>query len=135
MSDINRVLAARDAVLQHNATLRSIAPSGGANSATASAFAARLDTALTALPAPSPPTGVQPVEPTGFANTVQNALVKVNETLEREDVATEAYERGETTDVAAVVLQQQRASVEFEATLQVRNKLLAAYRDIMNMPI
>lgn len=135
MSDINRVLAARDAVLQRNAALRSIAPTNGTNPATSSVFAARLDTALTALPALPPPSGIQPVEPTGFANTVQTALVKVNETLEREDVATEAYERGETTDVAAVVLQQQQASVEFEATLQVRNKLLAAYRDIMNMPV
>ncbi|WP_296223097.1 flagellar hook-basal body complex protein FliE, partial [uncultured Sphingomonas sp.] len=35
----------------------------------------------------------------------------------------------------AVALIQSRASITFEATLQVRNKLLSAYRDIMNMPI
>lgn len=45
------------------------------------------------------------------------------------------YERGETTDIATVALMQSRASITFEATLQVRNKLLSAYRDIMNMPI
>jgi flagellar hook-basal body complex protein FliE len=91
---------------------------------------------MTALPSPQPASGIQPSEaPASFVNTVQTALAKVNETLEREDVATEAYERGETTDVAAVVLQQQQASVAFEATLQVRNKLLTAYQDIMNMPI
>src|SRR3546814_3070268 len=50
-----------------------------------------------------------------------NAVVaKVNETQEQEDVVTEAYERGETTDIATVALTQSRASITFEATLQVR---------------
>ncbi|MCZ4341409.1 flagellar hook-basal body complex protein FliE [Sphingomonadaceae bacterium G21617-S1] len=130
MTDITRILAARDAVLQRNAALRNIAPAGG-TPVRAEAFAAKLNTALTALPMQTatvlPPTDVVP--------TVQAALARVNDTLEREDVATEAYERGETTDIAAVMLQQQRASVAFETTLQVRNKLLAAYQDIMKMPV
>jgi flagellar hook-basal body complex protein FliE len=50
-------------------------------------------------------------------------------------VATEAYERGETNDIATVALMQARTSVSFEATLQVRNKLLSAYKDIMSMPV
>jgi flagellar hook-basal body complex protein FliE len=33
------------------------------------------------------------------------------------------------------MLTQQQASIQFEATLQVRNKLLTAYKDIMNMSI
>ena len=49
--------------------------------------------------------------------------------------ADSAFERGETTDIATVMLAKQKASVSFEATLQVRNKLLSAYRDIMNMPV
>ena len=48
---------------------------------------------------------------------------------------TEAYERGETTDIAAVMLARQQASLGFEATLQVRNRLLTAYKDIMSMPV
>ena len=48
---------------------------------------------------------------------------------------TESYERGETTDIAAVMLQREQASVGFQATLQVRNKLLSAYKDIMSMPV
>ena len=47
----------------------------------------------------------------------------------------EAYERGETTDIAAVMLSRQQASIGFEATLQVRNRLLTAYKDIMSMPV
>ena len=59
----------------------------------------------------------------------------MNSLQEQEDVATESYERGETTDIATVALIQQRASVSFEATLQVRNKVLSAYKDIMNMAL
>src|SRR3546814_7102551 len=70
-----------------------------------------------------------------ISDTLNSVVAKVNETQEQEDVVTEAYERGETTDIATVALIQSRASITFEATLQVRNKLLSAYRDIMNMPI
>ena len=69
------------------------------------------------------------------SSLVSGVVAKVNETQQREDVATEAYERGETNDIATVALIQNRASVAFEATLQVRNKLLSAYKDIMNMPL
>ena len=36
---------------------------------------------------------------------------------------------------AAVMLQREQASIGFQATLQVRNKLLSAYKDIMSMPV
>jgi flagellar hook-basal body complex protein FliE len=44
-----------------------------------------------------------------------------------------AYERGQVTDIAQVMLARQEAGVAVEATLQVRNKLLNAYQDIMRM--
>lgn len=85
---------------------------------------------------PTAPPGVTPTAPvSNFADILNAVVAKVNETQEQEDVVTEAYERGETTDIATVALIQSRASITFEATLQVRNKLLSAYRDIMNMPI
>jgi len=34
-----------------------------------------------------------------------------------------------------VVLSMQKSSLSFEATLQVRNKVLKAYEDILNMPV
>ena len=46
-----------------------------------------------------------------------------------------SYERGDTTDIASVMLAREQASVGFQATLQVRNKLLSAYKDIMSMPV
>lgn len=47
--------------------------------------------------------------------------------------ASAAFERGEENDIARVMLARQRASIAFEATLQIRNKLVSAYRDIMAM--
>lgn len=73
--------------------------------------------------------------PATFEDTLKTIVGKVNEAQEAEDLATERYERGETTDIATVALMQNRASVSFEATLQVRNKLLSAYKDIMSMPL
>jgi flagellar hook-basal body complex protein FliE len=46
-----------------------------------------------------------------------------------------AFERGEQVPLTDVVLKMQKASLSFEATLQVRNKVLKAYEDIMNMPV
>jgi flagellar hook-basal body complex protein FliE len=46
-----------------------------------------------------------------------------------------AFERGEDVPLTDVVLSMQKSSLAFEATLQVRNKVLKAYEDIMNMPV
>jgi flagellar hook-basal body complex protein FliE len=72
---------------------------------------------------------------TGFGDAFKTAIAEVNSLQSQSAAATEAYERGETTDIAAVMLARQQASIGFEATLQVRNKLLAAYKDIMSMPV
>lgn len=108
------VMALRNTILQRNAALREAASTPGTN------------VLGRAEGAPATPS---------FAATLQTALDKVNALQEQEDVATEAYERGETTDIATVALMQQRASVSFEATLQVRNKVLSAYKDIMSMAV
>lgn len=77
----------------------------------------------------------QPAGPASFADTLESALSQVNGAQNRASELSAAYERGETVDIAKVMLARQEASVGFEATLQVRNKLLTAYRDIMSMPV
>lgn len=71
----------------------------------------------------------------GFADTLKGALDSVNTSQTRAAELGEAYQRGEVTDVAKVMLARQEAGVAFEATLQVRNKLLSAYQDIMRMGV
>ena len=74
-------------------------------------------------------------KPSSFTDTLNSALSQVNDGQQQASKLSESYERGETVDIAKVMLARQQASVGFEATLQVRNKLLAAYKDIMSMPV
>ena len=48
---------------------------------------------------------------------------------------TKDFELGRETDLSKVMVQQQVSSLGFQLTLNVRNKLLGAYKDIMNMPV
>jgi flagellar hook-basal body complex protein FliE len=70
-----------------------------------------------------------------FGSAISAALQQVNAQQARASDLSEAYERGDTHDIVSVMIERQKASLGFETTLQVRNKLLSAYRDIMNMPV
>lgn len=73
--------------------------------------------------------------PSSFTQTLSDAVQAVNTQQAKASNLSAAYERGETHDIVSVMVERQKASLGFEATLQVRNKLLSAYRDIMNMPV
>lgn len=71
----------------------------------------------------------------GFAGALKSAIDGVGQTQAKSEAITNAYQKGEVTDVASVMLARQEAGVAFEATLQVRNRLLSAYQDIMRMGV
>lgn len=71
----------------------------------------------------------------GFGATLDKAVASVNSQQATAAQMAEAYERGRTDDLAAVMIERQKSALAFQATLQTRNKLLSAYRDIMNMPV
>jgi|SRR5690554_796380 len=72
----------------------------------------------------------------GFSEVMSNAVSKVNELQNHAGSMAESYQRGDANvDITDVMIASQKASVSFEAAVQVRNKLVEAYRDIMNMPI
>jgi flagellar hook-basal body complex protein FliE len=78
---------------------------------------------------------IAPAQGPDFAGALKSAVTSVNAMQAKAGAISESYERGETTDIAAVMLAREQSSVGFQATLQVRNKLLSAYRDIMSMPV
>lgn len=91
--------------------------------------------AHTGLPGPLPVASGGPQQD-GFASMVRHALSDLNRSqVHAADLRT-AYETG-TTDLPLtdVVLAMQKSSLAFEATLQMRNKVLKAYDDIMSMPV
>lgn len=71
----------------------------------------------------------------GFTDMVRNAVSEVNQVQMHSRELQTAYERGEPIPLHEVVLGMQQSSLAFEATLQVRNKVLKAYEDILNMPV
>lgn len=78
------------------------------------------------------PGATAPAQP-DFGATLKGALEQVNTAQSRASELAAAYERGEVTDIAQVMIARQESGIAFEATLQVRNKLLSAYQDIMRM--
>lgn len=112
--DSNSLLAMRSAILEKNSALQRAAGLGQAGASGAAD---------------------SPAEAKDFGDALRSALTEVNALQAQAGAVTDAYERGETTDIAAVMLARQKASIGFEATMQVRNKLLSAYKDIMSMPV
>ena len=70
-----------------------------------------------------------------FSDAIKASLNSVNDLQNKADKTVDAYERGEGVPLTDVVLNMQKSSIAFEATLQVRNKVLKAYEDILNMPV
>jgi flagellar hook-basal body complex protein FliE len=80
-------------------------------------------------------TRVNTAKTPNFIESVKTMIDKVNEADVIADSLGEAYQSGEDVPLSDVVLSMQKASLSFEATLQVRNKVVKAYEEIMNMPV
>jgi flagellar hook-basal body complex protein FliE len=72
---------------------------------------------------------------TGFGDMIRQTIENVNEKQKIAKDLESAYMSGEPVPLTDVVLAMQKSSLSFEATLQVRNKVLKAYEDILNMPV
>ena len=66
---------------------------------------------------------------------MNDAIDAVAESQNKASQITKDYELGKETDLTKVVMQQQVANIAFQLTLNVRNKVLSSYKDIMNMPV
>lgn len=88
------------------------------------------------LGAGTAPAAVEKGAPGSFGDLLKTAIDKVNETQTEAKNLSLAYERGEPgVDLPQVMIGLQKASVSFQAMVQVRNRLVSAYEDISKMPI
>ena len=102
----------RAAVLEKNAALRELATAVPSTSGTGAA-----------------------TSPNDFAGILRTAVGQVDALSHNAERASTAIETGASHDIAGAMIARQKAALGFEATLQVRNKLLSAYQDVMNMPL
>ncbi|MBS1159873.1 MAG: Flagellar hook-basal body complex protein FliE [Proteobacteria bacterium] len=73
---------------------------------------------------------------TDFAQVLQNSIEKVNQTQQQSDQMAEKLAAGDTNqNLHEVMIALQTASVSFQEMVQVRNKLVSAYQDVMNMQV
>ncbi len=74
-------------------------------------------------------------ETAGFQNLFQQAIERVEGARAGAEEATNAFLTGESRELHSVALSVQRAELELELALQVRNKVVQAYQEIMRMQI
>ncbi len=71
-----------------------------------------------------------------FQSMFANAINNVNAKQRHAGELRERFEKGDPQiDLPEVMIAAQKASVSFQAMTEVRNKLVEAYKDIMNMPV
>ena len=75
-------------------------------------------------------------ESSGFGEFLKMAIDGVNESQQTAATLKRDYsaERNDT-DLTEVMVAVQKADLSFRAMTEVRNKLVSAYQDIMNMPV
>ncbi len=71
-----------------------------------------------------------------FSQFLKNAVDHVNETSQQSGDLKKAFQVGDPNiDIAQVMVASQKANIEFQLMLNVRNRLLSAYQDVMKMAI
>ncbi|MFF5864376.1 flagellar hook-basal body complex protein FliE [Pseudomonas sp. NPDC012596] len=74
--------------------------------------------------------------PNSFTDLFEQALEKVHVNQQASGQLAKAFELGTTgVDLTQVMIASQKASVSTQALVQVRNKVVQAYQDIMQMPV
>ena len=70
-----------------------------------------------------------------FATTLKDAIAKVNDQQIQSDELTNKLINGEDVELHEVMIGAQKASITLNATIEIRNKAVEAYQEMMRMSI
>ncbi|WP_211340537.1 flagellar hook-basal body complex protein FliE [Mesobacillus subterraneus] len=70
-----------------------------------------------------------------FSSVLKKSIENLNEAQLQSDVMTNKLARGENVDLHQVMITSQKASITLQATLEVRNKVIEAYQEMMRMQV
>lgn len=71
-----------------------------------------------------------------FSELMSQSIEQVNNSMQKSKELTARFEAGDpSVSLAEVMINAQKASIQFSGMTEVRNKLLTAYKDVMNMPV
>ncbi|ACM23401.1 MULTISPECIES: flagellar hook-basal body complex protein FliE [Thermotoga] len=88
--------------------------------------------------------GLGPIEDTGkvqkksggdFSKALKEALEKVNDIQKRAEKMTDDFAQGKISNIHEVIIEAEKASIALRLTVEVRNRIVEAYREIMRMQI
>jgi flagellar hook-basal body complex protein FliE len=82
-----------------------------------------------------PATKASPADGGSFASLVEKTLNETERLQKTADGMVKGLAEGEITDVHQVMLAMNRADLSFRMMLEVRNKLLDAYQEVMRMQV
>ena len=89
-------------------------------------------------PRPMTPQETNPAAKTDFSQAVKalgNCIAKVDDLQQASDASVEDLLTGKNNDITAVVSAVAKADMSFKVLVGVRNKLIEAYKQTMNMPL
>jgi len=70
-----------------------------------------------------------------FADTLSESLQKVNDLQKQADTAIEDFAAGKTGNIHETMIAVGKADLAFRLTMQVRNKIVEAYQEVMRMQV
>jgi len=70
-----------------------------------------------------------------FSSFLTDAIDQVNEAQVDSAKLTERFAAGQVQDIHQVMVASQKSSILLQLTMQVRNKVIESYQEIMRMPI
>ena len=87
----------------------------------------------------TPPTAPAPVTatrgPGGFSDTLSQAVASVNDAQIKAQNAAVSVANGTAVDSAQALVTIEKANISFQFAMQIRNKLLEAYQEVMRMSV
>ena len=97
-----------------------------------------LNTPLDIIQAGQKPGGTAEVQKdngTGFAELLKNSIDDVNALQQQSSEMKSKLVTGEITDLHQVTIAAEKSSLAFQLSLQIRNKVIEAYQEIMRMQV
>ncbi|MGC5324124.1 flagellar hook-basal body complex protein FliE [Brevibacillus sp. SYSU BS000544] len=70
-----------------------------------------------------------------FGSYLSDAIEEVNAAQIESSKLTEKFATGQVEDIHQVMIASQKSSIALSLTMQVRNKVIESYQEIMRMPI
>ena len=71
-----------------------------------------------------------------FSTLMQDSIKEVNAAMQESRAMTTRFEMGDpTVSLAEVMVNSQKAGLQFQAVAEIRNRVLSAYKEVMNMPV